>query len=67
MEQEGQKTKVKALVPQAELYKYATTLRSLTQGRAVHRRKFSGYEEVPGAAAQKIIEAAKKEKEEVHA
>jgi elongation factor G len=67
MEQEGQKTKVKALVPQAELYKYATTLRSLTQGRAVHRRKFHGYEEVPGAAAQKIIDAAKKEKEEVHA
>lgn len=67
MEQEGQKTKVRALVPQAELYKYATTLRSLTQGRAVHRRKFHGYEEVPSHAAQKIIEAAKKEKEEVHA
>ena len=67
MEQEGQKTKVKALVPQAELYKYATTLRSLTQGRAVHRRRFYGYEEVPAAAAQKIIEAAKKEREEVHA
>jgi elongation factor G len=67
MDQEGQKTKVKALVPQAELYKYATTLRSLTQGRAVHRRKFHGYEEVPAHVAQKIIEAAKKEKEEVHA
>lgn len=67
MEQEGQKTKVKALVPQAELYKYATTLRSLTQGRAVHRRKFHGYEEVPASTAQRIIEAAKKEKEEVHA
>jgi elongation factor G len=67
MEQDGQKTKVRALVPQAELYKYATTLRSLTQGRAVHRRKFHGYEEVPAHAAQRVIEAAKKEKEEVHA
>jgi elongation factor G len=67
MEQEGQKSKVRALVPQAELYKYATTLRSLTQGRAVHKRKFHGYEEIPAHAAQKVIEAAKKEKEEVHA
>ncbi|MGH7507031.1 MAG: elongation factor G, partial [Longimicrobiales bacterium] len=67
MEQDGQKTKVKALVPQAELYKYATTLRSLTQGRAVHRRSFHGYEEIPGHAAQKVIEDAKKEHEEVHA
>jgi elongation factor G len=67
MEQEGQKTKVRALVPQAELYKYATALRSFTQGRAVHRRKFHGYEEVPAHVAQKVIEAAKKEKEEVHA
>jgi elongation factor G len=67
MEQEGQKTKVRALVPQAELYKYATTLRSLTQGRAFHKRKLYGYEEVPAGVTQKIIEQAKKEKEEVHA
>jgi elongation factor G len=67
MEQDGQKTHVRALVPQGELYKYATTLRSLTQGRAMHKRKFHGYEEVPSHAAQKVIEAAKKEREEVHA
>jgi elongation factor G len=67
MEQDGQKTHVKALVPQAELYKYATTLRSLTQGRAVHRRKLHGYEEVPAAAAQKVAEQAKKERESVNA
>jgi elongation factor G len=54
-------------VPQAELYKYATTLRSLTQGRALHKRKLHGYEEVPQHAAQKVIEAAQKEKEEAHA
>jgi elongation factor G len=67
MEQDGSKTHIKALVPQAELYKYATTLRSLTQGRAVHKRKLHGYEEVPGASAQKVIEQAKKERESVHA
>jgi elongation factor G len=67
MEQDGQKTRVRALVPQAELYKYATTLRSLTQGRAMHKRKFHSYEEVPALQAKKVIEAAKKEREEVHA
>ncbi|HSJ05098.1 MAG TPA: elongation factor G [Longimicrobiales bacterium] len=67
MEQDGQKTRVKALVPQAELYKYATTLRSITQGRAFHSRKLFGYEEVPSNVQQKVVDAAKKEKEEVGA
>jgi elongation factor G len=67
MDQEGQKMKIRALVPQAELYKYATTLRSLTQGRAFHKRRLHGYEEVPAHVAGKIIEQAKKEREEVHA
>jgi elongation factor G len=67
MDQEGAKTKVRALVPQSELDKYATTLRSLTQGRAFHKRRLAGYEEVPSHVAQKIIEQAKKEKEEVNA
>jgi elongation factor G len=67
MDQDGQKTRIRALVPLAELDMYATTLRSLTQGRAFHTRKLSGYEEVPMHIAQKIIEQAKKEKEEVHA
>jgi elongation factor G len=67
MDQEGTKTRVRALVPQSELYKYATTLRSLTQGRAFHKRRLAGYEEVPAHVAQKIVEQAKKEKEEVNA
>ncbi|MBI4545586.1 MAG: elongation factor G [Gemmatimonadetes bacterium] len=68
MEPDGKKTRIRALVPQAELYKYATTLRSLTHGRAFHTRKLHGYEEVPAHVAQKVIEAARKEKkEEVHA
>jgi elongation factor G len=67
MEPEGKKTRIRALVPLAELYRYATSLRSLTQGRAVHTRKFHSYEEVPPHVAQKVIESAKAEREEVHA
>lgn len=67
MEPEGKKTRVRALVPLAELYRYATSLRSLTQGRAAHTRRFHGYEEVPAHVAQKVIEAAKVDREEVHA
>jgi elongation factor G len=67
MEQDGQKTHIRALVPRAELYKYATSLRSLTQGRAMHTRQLHGYEEVPPQVAQKIIAAAKQERESAHA
>ena len=67
MEQDGQKTHIKALVPQAELYKYATTLRSLTQGRAFHSRRLHGYEEVPANVQAKIVEAAKKDRQEISA
>jgi elongation factor G len=46
---------VRAEVPLAELYSYATTLRSLTQGRASHKRVFGHYEEVPREVADGII------------
>jgi len=67
MEQNGAKTHIKALVPQAELYKYATMLRSLTQGRAVHTRRFHGYEEAPHHVTAKIIEDSNEKEVEVHA
>lgn len=60
----GRNQQVRALVPQAELYKYATTLRSMSQGRAMHTRRFYGYEEVPEAEQQKLIAAYKKHREE---
>ena len=63
IEAEGNFQVIRAKVPLAELYKYSTTLRSLTQGRGIHRRKFSHYEEVPPDIAEKIIEKAKAEKE----
>jgi elongation factor G len=46
---------VTATVPMAELYKYSTHLRSMTQGRGSHTREISHYEEVPREIADKII------------
>lgn len=59
----GRNQRVRALVPQAELYKYSTSLRSLTQGRATHTRVFHAYEEVPAHEVHKLVEAAKRERE----
>jgi len=55
------RTTVKALVPEAELYKYSTSLRAITQGRAHHSRSFSGYEPVPEQEVPKVIAASKEE------
>lgn len=55
--------RIQALVPQAEMYKYSTSLRSQTQGRGAYTMKFSLYEEVPGHIASKIIEEKEKDKE----
>ncbi len=64
MDDQGRFQKIKAQVPLAELYKYSTSLRSLTQGRGLHTRQFSRYEEVPREIAQKIIQEAARKKEE---
>ncbi|MDH5186542.1 MAG: elongation factor G [candidate division WOR-3 bacterium] len=63
VETEGTLQVIKAQVPQAEMYKYSTTLRSMTQGRGYFSMKFSHYEEVPREIAAKIIEESKREKE----
>ena len=52
-----------ALVPLDELDRYATTLRSMTQGKGLHTQKFERYEDVPGEIMAKIVEDAKQEKE----
>ena len=62
MEAEGPFQVIKAKVPLAELYRYSTSLRSLTQGRGNHRRKLSHYEEVPHEVTQKIVAAAEEAK-----
>ncbi len=64
MDSDGHFQIIKAQVPLAELYKYSSTLRSLTSGRGMHKRKFSHYEEVPKEVENKIVEEYKKAKEE---
>jgi elongation factor G len=64
MDSDGRFQTIKALVPLAELYKYSSNLRSLTQGRGVHKRKFDHYEEMPKEVEQKVIEEYKKSREE---
>ncbi len=54
------KTVVSAEAPQSELAKYATDLRSMTQGRGRFTLSFERYEEVPATQAAKIIEDYKK-------
>jgi elongation factor G len=46
---------IKAEVPLAEMFGYATDLRSATQGRATYSMEFSKYSEVPGSIAEAII------------
>jgi len=64
MDSEGGMQKVRALIPLAELHRYSTVLRSMTQGRGLHRQKLSHYEEVPREITEKIIAAAAKEEKE---
>ncbi len=56
--------KLEAEAPLAEMFKYATDLRSMTQARGLFTMKFVRYEEAPASVAQKIIESAKHEEEE---
>jgi elongation factor G len=44
------------------MYRYATTLRSLTQGRAWHAEKFSHYEEVTAEIQQKVVAESAKDR-----
>jgi len=47
---------IRAMVPLAEMFGYATRLRSLTQGRALYTMQFSHYDEVPKAISDQIVE-----------
>ena len=55
---------VHANVPLVEMFGYATAIRSLTQGRGLHEREFSHYEEVPKESADKVIAEAQAAKVE---
>jgi elongation factor G len=64
MDSDGSFQLIKAQVPQAELYNYATTIRSLTGGRGIHSEEFSHYEKMPKEAQQKVVNSKQKEDEQ---
>ena len=55
MEQRGNAQVVRAQVPLAEMFGYATDLRSRTQGRATYTMQFDSYQQVPESIAEEII------------
>ncbi|MDI7275627.1 MAG: elongation factor G [Anaerolineae bacterium] len=63
MDQSKGKSVITAQAPLAEMQRYATGLRAMTQGRGIFSMEFSHYEEVPSHIAQGVIEAARKAKE----
>ncbi len=56
---------IKALVPLAEMFGYATILRSMTQGRAIFTMQFSHYAEVPKSVAEEITEKSQLKKSSI--
>jgi elongation factor G len=59
MTQRGEAHVVAASVPLAEMFGYSTTLRSMSQGRAVYSMQFSQYQEVPKSKADEIVSKLK--------
>lgn len=64
MDAEGRYQIIRAKVPQKELYRYATSLRSMSQGRGMATQTVSHYEEVPPEIQQKLVAEYVEEKEE---
>ena len=64
METDGGFQVIKANVPAKELYRYSSTLRSLTGGRGVHTEEFNHYEEMPRETESKLVEDYKKHRAE---
>ena len=60
-ESDGRLTRVRAVVPEAELYKYSTTLHSITHGRGTHRESRHGYAEAPPDVAARVAEENSRE------
>ncbi|MEK7818492.1 MAG: elongation factor G [Bacteroidota bacterium] len=66
MESDGSHQIIKGQVALKDLYRYSTTLRSMSQGRGIHKQKFSHYEEVPREIAEKIVAEYEKLRQEEH-
>ena len=67
MEPRGGMTTIRAEVPMSEILTYSQSLTSLTGGRGDYAMSFLRYEEVPAHVAQKIVEQARREREEAKA
>ena len=63
---DGSLSVVDADVPLAEVQRYASDLRSLTQGRGLFELEFDRYEEVPGNVAQRVIDASNEKAAAAH-
>src|SRR6059058_6048709 len=57
LEPVGNAQQIKAMVPLAEMFGYATDVRSMTQGRATFTMQFDHYEEVPQSIANELVDA----------
>jgi elongation factor G len=66
MTPDGPNTVIEASVPQSEMLRYATDLRSMTQGRGTYSMKVSHYDPVPAQLQAKIVEERKKETDGEH-
>ena len=55
---EGTLQKILAQVPEAELYRYSTSVRSMTQGRGIHTSTFSHYEAMPRNVQEQVVAEA---------
>jgi elongation factor G len=66
MNPDGPNTTIEASVPQSEMLRYATDLRSMTQGRGTYTMQLSHYDPVPAQLQQKIVDEHKKEQVEEH-
>lgn len=64
MNPDGGTTTISAHIPQAEILRYATDLRALTQGRGSYTAHFSHYQEVPAHVAQGLVEKLRAEREQ---
>ena len=63
MDQEGNKSVIRAEVPLAEVQSYAADLRSMTQGRGLFNMRFLQYGRVPGHLQEELVTKLRKERE----
>jgi elongation factor G len=61
MEQKGNRTVIRALVPLAEILRYGTDLRSMTQGRGIYTIEFDHYDPVPSHMMDDVIAHSRQE------